>query len=372
MTKPAASPLKRMVDTTPTDLWNDSCAAEELRYAIAHGAVGATSNPSIVLEVLRAEMPRWTPLIDQLIAELPTASETELTWRLIERVATQAAELLLPVFEQHGGKKGRLSIQTDPTRYRDAAAITAQAVRFDRLAPNMQVKIPATEAGLQAIEQATAQGVSINATVCFTVAQSIAVAEAVERGLEQRRRAGQSVEQITPVCTLMVGRIDDWLKVVAERDLIAATPGDLDWAGIACIKRAAAIYRDRGFSSRLLAAAYRHHLHWSELVGGDLILTITHRWQRLFNSSSIPVEPRFDRPVDPAILDRLQRLFADFRRAYDPGGLPVDAFDRFGATRLTLRTFISSYHDLIGVVRDRMLPDPALARATGAHDEEEE
>jgi transaldolase len=101
-------------------------------------------------------------------------------------------------------------------------------------------------------------------------------------------------------------------------------------------------------------------MHWSELVGGDLILTIPCAWQRRFNGSSIPVEPRFEHPVDPLIVEQLYATFDDFRRAYEPDGMSVDQFDSFGATVRTLRSFISSYHDLLGVVRDLMLPDPDI------------
>ena len=66
--------------------------------------------------------------------------------------------------------------------------LVEQGLRFASLAPNMQVKVPATRAGIAAIEELTAQGVSINATVCFTVPQALAVAEAVERGLERARQ----------------------------------------------------------------------------------------------------------------------------------------------------------------------------------------
>jgi len=167
---------------------------------------------------------------------------------------------------------------------------------------------------------------------------------------------------MTPVCTIMVGRLDDWLKAVAKRDGIVCTPGDLDWAGIAVIKRAHGIYRERGYRTRLLAAAYRHHLHWSELIGGDVILTIPHAWQRLFHDSDIEVVPRFANPVDPGILEGLLRRFPDFRMAYEPDGMTVDQFDRYGATVRTLRTFLGSYADLLALVRDVLLPDPDLRR----------
>ena len=86
---------------------------------------------------------------------------------------------------------GRLSIQTNPAFYRNAQAIAQQAIHFNNLAPNMQVKIPVTEAGITAIEEATFHGVSVNATVCFTVAQAVAVAKAIERGLDRRAASGR-------------------------------------------------------------------------------------------------------------------------------------------------------------------------------------
>jgi transaldolase len=352
------SPLHETVATTATDYWNDSCSIEELTYAIGHGAVGATSNPTIVGEVLAKELHLWESRIPQIVAEHPTWTEDEVTWQLIEEMAVKAAELLLPVFEREGGRKGRLSIQTNPKLYRDAARIREQALRFGGLAPNMQVKIPATRAGIAAIEEVTAAGIDVNATVCFTVPQALAVGAAVERGLERREAEGHDVSGMTPVCTIMVGRLDDWLEVAASKEGILLTPGDVNWSGIACIKRAYGIYRERGYRARLLAAAYRHHGHWSELIGGDIVLTIPYKWQRLINGSDVEVRPRFDDPVPSEVVERLYRQLADFRRAYDPDGLSVDEFDGFGATVRTLRGFIGSYQDLVGRIRDFMLPNP--------------
>ena len=188
--------------------------------------------------------------------------------------------------------------------------------------------------------------------------QALAVAEAVERGLRRREAAGKSVVEMRPVCTIMIGRMDDWVKVLEKRDGIMLTPGYADWAGIACLKKAYGIFQERGYRARLLAAAYRHHMHWSELIGGDIVLTIPYEWQKLFNASGIEVKERFQNPVSKEIVDTLYAKFADFRRAYDEDGLTVDEFDLFGPSVRTLRAFIGSYHELVGLVRDFMLPDP--------------
>src|SRR3954452_1651110 len=148
------SPLHSMVRDTPTDYWNDSCASAELEYAVARGATGATSNPTIVLEVLRKETARWLPRISQLAAENPSWTEVEVTWALVEEMAVAGAGILEPVFLAESGRKGRLSIQTNPQNYRSAELMLEQGLGFARLAPNMQVKFPATRAGLEAIERA--------------------------------------------------------------------------------------------------------------------------------------------------------------------------------------------------------------------------
>lgn len=355
------SPLGRTVATSPTDVWNNSCAADELEYALAYGAVGATTNPSIVLGVLKKELAAWKGFILDLISNNPHADEEEIAWKLIEEMGLRGARMLMPVFEREKGRKGRLSMQTNPIYYRNSKKLVEQALHFDGLAPNIQVKIPVTAAGIEAIEEVTRLGVTINATVCFTLPQALAVAEAVERGLKRRASEGLAINHLHPACTIMIGRTDDWLKAVAKRDGIVITPGHLDWAGLAILKKAYGIFGARGYHTRLLAAAYRHHMHWSELIGGDLILTIPYAWQVLFNGSNIEVKNRIDDPVAPEIVAELYSKFPDFRRAYDEDGISVADFDRYGATVRTLRSFIEAYRDVLAVVRDVMLAPPEKA-----------
>lgn len=352
------STLHEMTCTTDTVLWNDSCSIEELTYSIGHGAVGATANPVIIGTVLRQEWDRWKDRIPQIVGEMPTATEDEIAWQLMEEISAKGAELLLPAFEAHKGRNGRLSLQTDPRFYRDADKIVEQTVHFDSLAPNMIVKIPATKAGVEAMEEATYRGVSINATVSFTVPQSLQVAEAVERGLARREAEGKDTSRMGSVCTIMVGRLDDWLKVVAERDGVIADPWCLEWAGVAAMKKAYRIYQERGYRLRLLSAAIRSHLHWSEFVGGDVVISPPYKWQVRFNASNVTAEPRMDTPVDQEIVDELYAKFLDFRRAYDEEGMSPEEFDFFGASARTLRTFLSGYNDFVRVVRDVMLPNP--------------
>ena len=357
------SVLHRMTQTTPTVLWNDTCSIAELSSSIeTNGTVGATCNPVIVLGVLKKEMHLWKDRIPALIREMPSATDDQVAWRLVEEMSIKAAGLLKPIFDREKGRNGRLSIQTDPRYFRNARAIVEQAVHFSGLAPNMIVKIPVTQAGVEAIEEATYRGVSINATVSFTVPQAIAVAEAIERGLDRRTAEGLDIEHMAPVCTIMEGRVDDWMHILEKREKIIVTPGYSDWAGVACVKKAYQVYQKRGYRARLLAAAFRHHLHWSELIGGDLILSIPGDWQKLYNTSDIEVKARIADPIPAPVFDSLYKHFADFRRAYDEDGMTPAEFDTFGPNVRTLRQFIESYRELTGLVREFMLPNPDVKR----------
>ncbi len=142
------------------------------------------------------------------------------------------------------------------------------------------------------------------------------------------------------------------------RGIDVGSKGVLHWAGIAVFKKAYGVFQECQYRSRLIAVAHRHYRHWSELIGGDVILTIPYEWQKLFNASDIEVKERIANPVPPEVVETLYHQFADFRRAYDEGGMNPSEFDSYGPTLRTLRAFIASYRDLAALVRDFMLPNP--------------
>jgi transaldolase len=172
---------------------------------------------------------------------------------------------------------------------------------------------------------------------------------------------GKEIAAMGPVCTIMVGRLDDWLKVAAEKENISIDPGYLEWAGVAVFKKAYQVFRKHGYRIRLLSAAFRNHMHWSEFIGGDVVISPPYAWQVRFNASDIEVLSRIGKPVDSRILEELTKKFADFRRANEEDGLRPDEFDAFPPTHRTLRQFIAACHDLDGIVRDVLIPNPDSA-----------
>ncbi|AQP45990.1 transaldolase family protein [Tessaracoccus flavus] len=350
-------PLLEAARNTPTALWNDSSDLEELKQSISFGGVGATCNPVIAYTTISQHLDVWKPRIKAIADANPTWGESEIGWQAVKDMSIEAAEILKPIYDEHKGRNGRLSVQTDPRLHRDAKALADQAEEFHQLAENIVVKIPATKTGLEAIEDATSRGVSINVTVSFSVPQAVRAAEAIERGLQKREAEGHDVSEMGPVVTIMVGRLDDWLKHVVARDKLFIDPSALEWAGVACMKKAYQIFKERGFRARVLSAAFRNVHHWSELVGGDLVVSPPFKWQQIINGSDYEPTSRIEEPVRQEYLDELMKI-EDFRRAYDVDGMTLEEFEEFGPTRKTLRQFLQADADLDALVRDVLVPAP--------------
>ena len=337
------------------EFWNDSCAQKELSEAVRNGASGATSNPVIVFTAVKSEPATWLPEVDRLVAEMPEADEEEIAWALIAEVGRRAAALLEPVYRETRGRKGFLSMQVSPRLYRSARRMTDHGKSLASIAPNVAIKVPAVPAGIQAGAALVEEGINVNATVSFTLSQAVAVAVAFEGAIDRALARGVEPQRLHPYVTLMVGRLDDHLQRIMARESVSIDPGHLHWAGIAVFKEARRIFVERGYRSTLLAAAYRHHLHWSQLIGPGVVLSMPYAWWKQFEGSDIEVEPTLDRPVEPRIVESLRRHFPEFRRAHDETGLSPAEFGGYGATVHTLNQFIGGYQDLLGIVRERML-----------------
>ncbi|WP_240915978.1 transaldolase family protein [Erysipelothrix sp. HDW6C] len=344
--------LKEMIEKYPqTQVWNDSCATDELTYALEYGATGATTNPVIVLQVLKDNLSKLEARIRVHCDENPHDSEDEIAWRIIEELGVNASQYLLPEFEKSKGKRGRISFQVNAKYYNNTEHIVAHGLKMASLIPNSQIKAPASAEGIKAFEELTYRGVSINATVSYSVAQAIAVAEAVERGLERRRIEGLDVSTMSPVCTIMSGRVDDYLKSYVDKQGLIVNPEILEHAGVEIAKRAYEIYQERGYTTKILIAAFRNHYHWSAFIGADMILTIPYKWQVRYNNSNVAIEENIHKHIPQPMLDELLTL-PDFKKAYEVDGMTVDEFAHFGPFKATMHQFLSGYDELVRIIRD--------------------
>lgn len=290
------------LDTLSRDLLETGAFAD----LIDRGVTGATSNPSIFAKAIVGS-DRYEAQLRRLAAGTPSNQDLFLDLALTD--VRTAADVLRPVFDATGGADGFVSFECTPDLADDTTATIAQAhelwARLDR--PNTMIKVPATEAGIPAIQTLTTDGININVTLLFSVDRYRQVSNAYLAGLEARLAAGLDIHHISSVASFFVSRVD---SAVDDR-LPAASPS----RGRAAIANAAMAFE-----------AYRR------TIGSD-------RWKALAKVGGRPQRPLWASTgtKNPAYSDVLyvDSLIAD--GVVNTMPIPtIDAFAEHGTVRDTL------------------------------------
>ncbi|PIE55263.1 MAG: transaldolase [Dethiosulfovibrio peptidovorans] len=275
-------------------VWNDYISrgllsSGGLRRLIQQGIRGVTSNPAIFNKAISSEGEYDTP-----IAELARdgVSDLDIYERLVLEDIRAAADEFRELYDCSGGDDGFVSLELDPRLADDGQETLREARRLWTLLdrPNCMIKIPATEVGITAIEDATAEGICVNATLIFSLAHSEAVNRAYIRGLERRIKDGHSLNGVRSVASLFVSRLDGAVDPLVE----GRVPDLLGTAGVDNARLSYRCWREifsgpewdklsaAGASpQRMLWAstgtknpAYRDTLYVEELIGPETVNTV--------------------------------------------------------------------------------------------------
>jgi transaldolase len=344
-------------------IWLDTLSRELLdggafATLIADCAVtGATSNPTIFAKAITGS-DRYD---DQLRAAVASGvrGPQELFFELALDDIRRAADLLRPTYEASDGRDGFVSFECTPDLADDTAATIEQAGQlWNRLArPNAMIKVPATEAGVPAIEELTARGLNINVTLLFSVARYEQVIDAYVAGLERRVTASQPVDTIASVASFFVSRVDAKVDALLPAD--SALRGHV---AIANAHRAYARYRERFADARWLVVrdagarpqrplwastgtkdpSYSDVLYVEELIAPDVINTMPEATLRAFADHGEVRDTSVDRGEAEGIL----------RRAGE-AGIDLTAITA-QLEREGVRSFCDSYHDLLDCVETKV------------------
>jgi transaldolase len=317
--------------------------------------VGVTSNPTIFAKALSG----GDAYDEQIAASNGDAKSVFLA--LAMRDVTTACDLLRPVWERTNARDGYVSIEVDPNLADDTAATIEQATHFHVAIarPNLLVKIPATDAGVPAIEELTARGYAINVTLIFSLTRHRQVAEAYLRGLERLVASGGEPSRVYSVASFFVSRVDS----ETDRRLTQATLDDLKGRlGIANAKLAYQQYKAlfhgerwdalaaRGATSqRCLWAStsvkdpsLRDTLYVEELIGPETISTMPEETIRAFQDHG-RVELRLESDLDGAqdLFNKLDAVGIDYDDV-------VMTLEREG-----IEKFVASFTELLKSVGDK-------------------
>jgi transaldolase len=357
------SPLEQL-HAAGVSIWLDTLSRELLDSGafarlIADSAVtGATSNPTIFATAITGS----DAYDDQLRAAVAagTRDPQELFFQLALEDVGRAADLLRPAWQESGGRDGFVSFECTPDLADDTQATIEQADALWRslARPNVMIKVPATEAGVPAIEELTARGINVNVTLLFSVARYEQVIDAYVAGLERRLAAGQPVDSIASVASFFVSRVD------AKADALLPDGSDLRGrVAIANAHRAYARYRRRFSDDRwrplghagarpqrpLWASTgtknptYSDVLYVEGLIARDVINTMPQATLRAFADHG---------RVGPPLDDDARASETLLHRAAE-AGLDLDAITA-ELERDGVRKFCASYRDLLQRIVDAL------------------
>lgn len=333
--------LAWMASSTASKWNNDSAQFFEIDKAIGEGAVGVTTNPPLTYQLLMSDPDRFK---NEFAAIDSNLEGDDRVVELIRMVISKIAEKFRSLYESSNGKYGYVRAQVKPRAGRDREAMLTMGKSFASVADNIKVKIPGTAAGIWVLEELAALGIPTNPTVCVSISQILAAAEAHERGVKRALAAG--IKPAPSTAAIVMGRLQDYLAVQNEELGTGLSTADLEEACLAVVKRCYRIMQERGYSQLLMPAAFRCARQVSELAGAEVEMTIHPKVQawiiEAYTKGEISKEERIDAPIDSGSVERVTKAIPDFKRAYEPDGLRIDEFDDFGATVMTLEGFDTS------------------------------
>lgn len=272
----------------------------EMARMVAEGEIyGVTSNPAIFMNAIAKSHDYDESLIP--LARSGCTAE-EIYYNLAIQDIQAAADLLLPVYQKSEGNDGYVSLEVNPYLANDTTGTITEAKRLwqEVNRPNLMIKIPATKAGIPAVEEAIAAGVNVNVTLIFSLERYAEVMDAYLRGLEKRAAAGLPLESVASVASFFVSRvdtnIDPHLQTLIDMDDEKAPKARelLGGAAIANARLAYADYKEIFTSERfqMLKAKgarvqrplwaststknpqYRDVIYVEELIGPDTVNTV--------------------------------------------------------------------------------------------------
>lgn len=317
----------RVSSETSTQFFINAGSQEDLGMALAAGAVGCTINPTHPAKAIKADAEIWYPVIDDILRSKPELSDDDVADQITQRIQARTAKLFKPLYESSGRKYGHVAIQSNPNTNDNLDDIIESGVAYSEISDNITVKVVSTEVGIKAVEELTARGIHTTHTEGFSVAQAIAFAEAYERGL---KRLGNTEKTPAGFVVHIAGIFDDYLTDLAERENLDVPAEYIAQAGVAVSRRIYHVFQERRYKALLLGGGARGAHHFTELIGGDLAITISAGTVKELLAANAPVVSRIDAETPKNVLTELEEKFIDFQRAYHLDGLTPDEFRSFG------------------------------------------
>ncbi|MBI4244534.1 MAG: hypothetical protein HY606_10625 [Planctomycetes bacterium] len=344
----------RLTKQTPTRLWINNPTGCEMEQAIAAGAINSTTNPSYCARLIKEEPDYIRHVIDDVIQEI---EDDNIAADLVyQRAASRLMNCFISLYKQSRGTCGYVTIQGDPGEDEDSDAIVNAALRHNALGKNYMAKIPVTMAGAQAIERLIPRDIPICATEVFSVSQAVYICELY------KRIASQSGKHPLFYVTHITGIFDEYLTGIVGCNNINIAPEVLMSAGCVVAREEYRILKERGYETTMLGGGARGAQHFTELVSGNVHITINWSTAKQIIDTDGPVVSRINARVQEDILSELSNKLPDFQRAFYENALSPEEFKDFGPVRFFRDMFLKGYNNLLQEIAKRRVQQGATTR----------
>lgn len=337
--------FERVRELTPTKFWVNNVTREEAEIGVKAGAMGCTQNPAYTWKMLSREDDKEHALKLLREALLESEDDNEVECILQRKLVKEISDRFMPLWEKTHGAHGYVSIQGDPIHEDDPQVIIDEARLNRAMNPNVMIKIPATEAGLNAMEVLIAENTPLNATEVMGLSQVIDLCEMYE---SVSAKTGKS-----PVMyySLITGIYDEWLANEVESQGIEINPDVLYQAGMAIAKKVYQVVHDRGYRLGFIGGGVRGLQHFTEMVGADACITMNWKGScdKLIENDA-PVVSRFFNPVQHVVLEELIKKLPQFNQAYWADGLKPEEYEDYGPVAYFRDSFVRAWNNALEVI----------------------
>lgn len=328
---------------------------------------GCTTNPPLSLGAIKDNPTFWEKWVDDQIRSNAGITVKELWWITYKDVVRRGAEKVLPIHEASHGRFGWVSGQLDPRLFTEKDQMVEQAHELSSLSPNVMIKVPGSQQGVDVVRILTSRAISTNVTTCFTLPQIMAVARAAAEGLEEAHKNKVDTSHWRAVITHMLGRLTErpilWEQAAYYK--VDWTEADRRWFGLGVFKRAYQLLKEGGYPSKMLLCSVRpgplvngKMRFWDleQLAGGDVVFTLPpYALEPMFamGDSLDFHEGAIEEPIPQSTLEKIYQMPYTMQ-AFEPHGLSLDQFNTHPATLYTVEDFSKAVRGVEGFVASRL------------------
>jgi transaldolase len=338
--------FKRVGQLTPTKFWINNATQEEARMAIEAGAVGCTQNPSYTWKMLTH--PTVSSYVKKMLKEAleKSANDNEVECILQRMLVKKIADIFVPMYEESHGEYGYVSIQGDPIHEEDPEVIINEGRLNREMGPNVMIKIPATKAGLEAMDVLISENTPINATEVMGLSQALDICRMYE---QISKRTGKKPKIYY---SLITGIYDEYLQKWVANENIKILPDILYMAGLVIAKKTYQITKAHWPEIGFIGGGVRGLHHFTEMVGADVCITMNWQGQaeELLKLNQ-PVVSRFFNQVPELFVDELLEKVPEFSRAYKINGLSLEEYGEYGPVEYFRHMFINAWENSLNVIK---------------------